>query len=248
MDQLPQIPQDAVKSIYTEERQPIPESTLEVKDSLAQSFLMMAGGLALTALTSWLTLSSGLLYFLYTHEMMLYGVMIAELAVVFCFSFMMKKASTLALGLMFGAYSILTGISLTSLAVIYSGWTLFITFGITAVYFLCLAIIGYTTKKNLSGIGMACLTGLVVMLISQLIMMIFNFDWSTRLYAIVGMLLFTGITAWDVQRAKVIFANAEQTDMPRSKWVMYFALELYLDFINIFLYVLRLVGAGSSRD
>lgn len=246
MDQLPQIPQDAIQPSYRPEVEPVPENTLEIKDSMAQSFLLIAGGLAITAITSWLTLTSGLLFYISTHELLFYALLIAQIAVVFTFSLMMKKASTAALGGMFAAYAILTGISLTSLAVLYSGWTLFITFGITAFYFLCLAIVGYTTRKNLSGIGMVCLTGLFVLIISQVIMMIFNFEWSARLYAIVGLVLFTGITAWDVQRAKVIFANADQTDMPRSKWILYFALELYLDFINIFLYVLRLVGSGRK--
>ncbi len=79
-----------------------------------------------------------------------------------------------------------------------------------------------------------------------MILMLFGFNMNTRLISIVGLLLFTGITAWDVQRTNQLMANT--SGMTQEKFAIFMALELYLDFINIFLYVLRLLGMSSNRD
>lgn len=95
---------------------------------------------------------------------------------------------------------------------------------------------------------MICLVGLVVMLLAEVVLMLFGAPLNIQLYSIIGMLLFTGITMWDVWRMKQIMENAPLDSMTKQKWTVYFALELYLDFINIFLYVLRLFAAGSGSS
>ena len=120
-------------------------------------------------------------------------------------------------------------------------------FGISALYFLCLTFIGFTTKKDLSKLGTICMVGIFVIIFSQLLFMLFHVTYSARLYSIVGLILFTGITAWDVQRMNKILMITSSQAVEQEKIAIYFALQLYLDFLNIFLYILQLLGLHSDN-
>ena len=138
---------------------------------------------------------------------------------------------------MFIIYSLTMGINMTSLAYCYSAGQIAAAFGISAIYFACLAIIGKTTKMDLSKVGNICLIGLVAMIFSQLFFMLFRVSMDVRLWSVIGLLLFTGLTAWDIQKMNYMLNGYED-----EKISIYMALQLYLDFLNIFLYILQLVG------
>lgn len=238
LDHLPEIPEDAKK-----------QSSFTVSDNyLVSVFAQMGLGLAITAGTAFLFLILGGTVFLLEHPMLAMLLMFAQLGITVAFGVSMNKASVTALRLMFLAYSILTGITFSSLGIIYTGSTLFYAFAISAVYYFCLAFVGITTKKNLNNLGLLCLTGLVVMLLAEIVMLLLHVSVNIQLFSIIGLLLFTGITMWDVWRMKRIMENAPMDTMTRQKWTVYFALELYLDFINVFLYILRLFAAGSGSS
>ena len=131
-------------------------------------------------------------------------------------------------------------INMTSLAYCYSAGQIGAAFGISAIYFACLAIVGKTTKIDLSKVGNICWIGLLAMIISQLFFMIFRVSMDVRLWSVIGLLLFTGLTAWDIQKMNYLLNGYED-----EKISIYMALQLYLDFLNIFLYILQLIG---NRD
>ena len=138
---------------------------------------------------------------------------------------------------MFIIYSLTMGINMTSLAYCYSAGQIAAAFGISAIYFACLAIIGKTTKMDLSKVGNICLIGLIAMIFSQFFFMLFRVSMDVRLWSVIGLLLFTGLTAWDIQKMNYMLNGYED-----EKISIYMALQLYLDFLNIFLYILRLLG------
>ncbi len=240
MDHLPPIP---------------PESTMQVRPLepdrtyLVSAFVQMGLGLLLTALTAFIFLVSGGALFILSHSTTLsLLLLVAQLGIAVAFGVMMQKASANTLRLMFFAYAVLTGITFSTLGLVYTGSTLFFAFIISAVYYFCLAFVGLTTKRDLNNLGLICLVGLIVLLVSSLVLALFGAGMNIILYSAIGLILFTGITCWDVQRMKTIMASMEGDEITKSKWTVYFALELYLDFINIFLYVLRLFAAGSGSN
>lgn len=239
VDHLPPIPP---------EQTPV-QQTFEASQSyLTLAFLQMGLGLVITAGIAFAFLILGGTSYLMAHPMISLVLLIAQLGIAAAFGIQMQKASAAALRTMFFAYAVLTGITFSSLGVVYTGSTLFYAFLISAVFYFCLAFVGLTTKRNLNSLGLICLVGLVVLLVAWLVLALFGASMSILLYSSIGLILFTGITCWDVQRMKTIMAQVESDEPSRQKWTVYFALELYLDFINIFLYVLRLFAAGSGSS
>lgn len=149
-----------------------------------------------------------------------------------------KDSSATSMIIMFFIYCFCMGFSLTSLAYAYSMGQIATAFGVSAIYFGCLAVIGKTTKLDLSKVGNICMIGLLAMIVSQIVFLIFRVPMDVRLWSLIGLVIFTGLTAWDMQRLYQELGSNFYGD----KIVVYFALQLYLDFINIFLYVLRLIG------
>lgn len=216
----------------------------EKRTGLIRTYTWMFVGLLVTALTSYLLYTTGLFYLLMSGPLP-FILLIAQLGIVIGFTSAMKKATATTMKVLFIIYAITLGFSMTSICYVYGLGTVFIAFLVSAIYFGCLVIIGFTTKRDLSKIGTICLAGLVAMIITQAFLLLFRFPASTRLLCIVGLLLFTGITAWDVQRTNQIMSTT--TGVTQEKFSIYMALELYLDFINIFLYIVRLLGSNSSR-
>ncbi|EOS60950.1 hypothetical protein C815_00960 [Firmicutes bacterium M10-2] len=212
---------------------------------LLKTYTWMFFGLLLTAATSYLMYTTGLYYSLIRGPIPLLLVLI-QFGIAFGFSAALNRATSSTMKLLFVIFAITMGISLTSIGIVYSLGTIFVAFLVSAVYFACLIFIGMTTKRDLSSFGTICLGALVALIITQAILMLFRFNMNTRLISIVGLLIFTGLTAWDVQRANQLMSNT--SGMTQEKFAIFMALELYLDFINIFLYILRLLGMSSSRN
>lgn len=218
-----------------------------LRKSITKTFAWMTLGLLVTAITSYFCYSTGwYLYLIYKIPMMSLIFMLLQIGLVIAFQAAMYRANSTGMKVLFLVHSFTMGISLTSILFVYSSGVITVAFLISALYFACLALVGMTTKKDLTNIGVVCVTGLLVMVLSQAIMMLFRVSIDTRMISIIGLLIFTGITAWDMQRMNKLLVMNDGDVITSEKISIFMALELYLDFINIFLYVLRLLG--RNRD
>ena len=174
-----------------------------------------------------------------------YVLMFAPLGVVFAMSFGQGRMQTSTLQMLFWAFAVLMGLSLSTIFLVYSGTSIAGAFFSTAAGFAGLSLYGYTTKKDLSAFGTFLIIGLVGLIVASVINMFVNSGPLGLVISLVGVLLFAGLTAYDTQRTKSLYYQVAGTDM-QGKVVIMSALSLYLDFINMFLFILRLFGA--SRD
>lgn len=207
-------------------------------NSLYKVYSWMVVGLGITAITSALLYASGIFMFIIQIPMISLLLLVVQISLTVSMGRQLSRntpASTMKT--MFIIYSLTMGINMTSLAYVYNAGQIAAAFGISAIYFACLAIIGKTTKMNLSKVGNICLIGLIAMIFSQFFFMLFRVSMDVRLWSVIGLLLFTGLTAWDIQKMNYMLNGYED-----EKISIYMALQLYLDFLNIFLYILQLLG------
>jgi len=169
-------------------------------------------------------------------------VMLAPLGFVLIMSFGFNKFSAGTLTLLFIAYSFLMGMSLSFIFIIYTGTSIATTFAVSAGTFAIMAIAGYTTNVDLSKFGAIMVMGLVGIIIASLVNMFMRSQTMDYVISIIGVLVFTGLTAWDVQKLKRIGSQIDMSSEPARKYVIMGALTLYLDFINLFLFLLRFLG------
>ncbi|HVF95499.1 MAG TPA: Bax inhibitor-1/YccA family protein [Sphingomonas sp.] len=174
-----------------------------------------------------------------------YILMFSPLAVVFAMSFGQARMSTSTMQILFWAFAILMGLSLSTIFLVYSGTSIAGAFFATASGFAALSLYGYTTKKDLSALGTFLIIGLVGLIVASLINMFLQSGPLGLVISAVGVLLFAGLTAYDTQKTKSLYFQVAGTDMV-GKAIVMSALTLYLDCINMFLFVLRLFG--SSRN
>lgn len=210
-----------------------------------KTFLTMALGLLVTAISSVVILNTGLIYSLYRIPMFPLILMVAQVGVVVAFSARLFKASATTTRMMFVVYSILTGVTFSVIGLIYTGADISLAFIMTCAYFGSLVAIGYATKIDLSRFAPILFTGLIILIIFNVVSMFLKIDGMDMIVCSVGLLIFTGITAYDAQKMKRLYMQHEGNEDMLQRLSLYSALELYLDFINIFLYILRIVG---NRD
>jgi len=172
-------------------------------------------------------------------------VMISPLAIVFAMSFGQNRMSEGTLKALFFAYAGLLGASISTIFVTYTDLSIAQVFFGTAAGFGALSLYGYTTKKDLSGFGTFLLIGLVGILVASIVNLFLQSGTMSLVISAVGVLIFAGLTAYDTQKIKSIYAYVAGTP-EQGKVAIMGALNLYLDFINMFLFLLRLFG--SSRD
>lgn len=217
-----------------------------LKSSIVKMYGWMAAGLSITGIVSFIMYQSGWFMMALTRMPALaIFLMVAQVALVIAFTFGSRKMSATGMKVLYILYAMTLGVTMTSVAYTYDLGTIGLAFLITAVYFICLIALGMTTNIDLTKIGTIAYIGLIALIISQIIMVFFNVGLSLRLTSIFGLVIFTGITAYDVQRANVILAGMEDDNPDQEKMIIYMALQMYLDFVNIFLYIVRLLG---SRD
>ena len=171
-----------------------------------------------------------------------YVVMFAPLAFVLIMSFGMNRLSYPALLFLFLLYSAVMGMSLSFIFLIYTSGSILSTFVAAAGMFGTMAVVGYTTKTDLTKFGSIMMMGLVGIIIASLINMFLHSDTMSYVISFIGVLVFTGLTAYDVQKLKNIGAGVELGTATTGKLVIMGALNLYLDFINLFMMLLRLFG------
>jgi len=220
------------------------EATLQryVAGVMRKVFGKMTLGLLLTAVTSFLVLSSQtVMNLLFANTSIIWIMFAAELGVVIYLSARIEKMSAGTAAVMFYLYSILNGITLTPIFLVYTGASIAKTFAITAGTFGAMTIVGYTTRQDLSKIGsylFMALIGLIVCIVINLFIQNSMFDFLISIAAVV---IFVGLTAWDTQAIKRMCAQADPSMM--GKVATMGALTLYLDFINLFIHLLRLFGS-----
>lgn len=209
---------------------------------LSKVFLWMTIALGITGLTSMLVYNSSFVFTLMQNPMLMWGLVIAELIMVIALSAAINKISFTAATLMFIIYSILNGVMLSSIFLIYTQASISLAFFVTAGTFGAMALWGYTTRRDLSKMGsilFMALIGLIIATIVNIFLKSSAIYWITT-YA--GVLIFTGLTAWDVQKIKRMLSTADKVNDTTKKVALLGALSLYLDFINLFLYILRIFG------
>lgn len=220
------------------------------KSFIANVFSWMFFALTLSAVMAYLfSHSISLMQLLVTETgLSIFGyiVMFAPIGFVLLMSFAFNKLSYPALLAFFIAYAATTGISLSFIFLAYDLGTIYITFGVTALTFAIMAVMGYTTKTDLTSFGKLMFMGLIGIVIASLINFFVGSEKMDYIISIIGVIVFTGLTAYDVQKLKRIGAGVEYGTAIASKLSVMGALTLYLDFINLFLMLLRLFG--GKRD
>ena len=202
----------------------------------------MAVGLGLTALVAFAVAGSpDLLRVLVGNRIVFFALVIAELGLVF---FMSARADRLAPGTaagLFALYSALNGVTLSVILLAYTGESVTMTFVVTAGMFGALALFGSTTKRSLAGAGQFFMMGLVGLILASIVGMFWHNDALQFLISVVGVIVFTGLTAWDAQRLKQMALALPEGQV--GAYAVVGALSLYLDFINLFLMLLRFTGS-----
>lgn len=200
-------------------------------------YAYMAGGLFATGVTATLVASSESL--MNTVRGLFIPFIIAEFIMVLAFSKVVEKLSAPAAAAFFFAYAVLNGVTMSLIFMVYTSSSIASTFFVTAGTFGALSVYGYATKRDLTGVGNFAIMGLIGLVIASVVNLFLNSPMIYWLTTFVGVIVFTALTAYDTQKLKQFaYASGEQ----QSKFALQGALMLYLDFINLFLYLLRLFG------
>jgi FtsH-binding integral membrane protein len=168
-------------------------------------------------------------------------IMLSPLGFVFAMSFGMHRMRTSTLQMLFWAFATVMGLSMSTIFITFTGTSIAQTFFAVAVAFLSLSLWGYTTKKDLSGWGTFLIMGVVGLLVAMLINLFLQSSAMHMAISAIGVLLFAGLTAYDTQKIKSMYAYVAGTDM-MGKVVIMGALNLYLDFVNMFTFLLNFMG------
>lgn len=216
----------------------------------AQSILMrsvytwMTLALAITGLTAmYMAKSLTVINLIMQNSMIFWGVLISEVVLVMYMSARINKIRFTTATLLFIAYSILNGVTLSILFLIYTASSIATTFFVTAGTFGAMAIFGYVTKKDLTRIGNLCIMGVIGLIIASLVNMFLHNTMMDMIISYVGVLLFVGLTAYDAQKIKHLLSGDDiEVNESTQKIALLGALTLYLDFINLFIYLLRILG------
>lgn len=200
----------------------------------------MASGVLLSGIVALLMANSGLAAQMVGSPLM-WLVVLSPLAIVFAMSFGQNRFSTGTLQIMFWGFAILMGMSLSTIFLVYTGASIAATFFATAGAFAGLSLFGYTTKKDLSGFGSFLIMGVIGLIIASVINLFLQSSAFYYAISFIGVLIFAGLTAYDTQRLKAQYYHLAGTQF-MGKAVIMGALSLYLDFINMFQFLLAFMG------
>ena len=205
-------------------------STNTLKSALLKSYAWMAVALSITAVVSYGLYATNALMILLSSMPFLFMLFVIApfiLSIAFGVS-MARSTSSTGMKVMLVLYAICMGVSLTSIGYVYDVATIGTAFLVSAVYFISLAVIGTTSKKDFTSFGSLCMIGLFVLIITQCFMMLFR--------------------VWDVQRMNRLLIQSDGSFVAQDKIAIFMALQLYLDFLNIFLRILQLIGMGNRNN
>ena len=226
-------------------RQPITAGALaSVNDALWTTYRWMTLGLGVTGLVALGVASSpAAIGLIVSSPFTFFGLVIAQLGLVVAFSAAARRAGTATVAAMFLVYAALTGLTFSTLFLVYTASSIAAVFFITAGAFAGLSAVGYFTKADLSAVGRFAIFALIGLLIASVVNLFLQSSGLQWLVSVIGVLVFGALTAYDTQKLKRVFASGEaHANMP-----LVGALTLYLDFVNMFLFLLRIFG-GRSRN
>ncbi len=211
---------------------------------LRSVYVWMTLALVITGFVSmYVAQSYQLISLIFGNKLALWDMLIAELAVVFYLSARINSISFTKATVMFIIYSILNGATLASIFLVYTMSSIASTFFVAAGTFGVMALYGYVTKSDLTRIGNICLMALIGLIIATLVSMFWQNSMLQMIITYAGVILFVGLTAYDSQKIKrLLTADGIEVTEETQKIALLGALTLYLDFINLFLYLLRLLG------
>jgi hypothetical protein len=200
----------------------------------------MASGVLLTGIVALLFAGSG-----YAAPIMAtplrWLIILSPLAIVFAMSFGVNRMKESTLQALFWTFAVLMGLSMSTIFLVFTGVSIAQTFFATAAAYVALSLYGYTTKRDLSGLGTFLIMGVVGLLVAMLINLFLQSTVMALVISAIGVLVFAGLTAYDTQRIKSLYFHVQGTDMV-GKTVIMGALTLYLDFINMFQFLLSFMG------
>ncbi len=199
----------------------------------------MTVGMVVTGLVSMMTASSpALLSLIIGNRIVFYGLMIAELFMVIGLSRALPSLSLAAASGLFVSYAALNGLTMSFIFLLYTASSIATTFFVAAGMFGCMAVIGSTTEKDLTGIGSLCVMGVIGLVLASIANIFVKNSALGLAISYAGVALFVGLTAYDAQKIKQMASDGDES----SSRPIYGALRLYLDFVNLFLYLLRFTG------
>lgn len=213
---------------------------------MSRVYLWMTLGLVLTTVVSmWVLNTPAVLNFFFSRPLALIGLFVAQIALVIALVAAIQKLSSAAAAALFFLYAALNGITLSSIFMVYDIGTITMAFGVTAVVFVLLSIVGITTKQDLTRWGPILLFGLIGIIIATVVNMFLRSSALDLIITYAGVLIFMGLIVFDTKYIKQMTHNAAaqgDVELVISRLSIIGALKLYLDFINLFLFLLRLLG------
>ncbi len=236
--------------MYTQRSGPPPISSITQPQANAQAstlflakvFNWMAAGLGITAVIAYVVASSPALFSMVRP--MIFPLMLVELGLVFFLSARINKMSAQTATISFIAYAALNGVTMSAILLVYTATSVAATFFITAGMFGAMAVYGFVTKKDLTGMGSFLMMGLFGMIIAMVVNFFIGSPAISWAISAIGVVVFTGLTAYDVQKITKIGASGimQQGESAITKMAIMGALTLYLDFINLFIMLLHFFG------
>ena len=218
-----------------------------LRDYMLRVYNYMASGLALTGIVAYAAAHGGrdsLIAHIYATPLM-WLVILAPLGLVMLMSFGVNRMQASTLQGVFWLYSGLMGLSLSTVFLVYTGTSIARVFFITAGTFAAMSLYGYTTQRDLAQFGSFLFMGLIGIIIAGLVNMFLASSALQFAISVIGVVVFTGLTAWDTQQIKEMYWEADGSEIAGKKAIMG-ALRLYLDFINLFMMLMQLMG--NRRD
>lgn len=215
---------------------------LTLSQYIVRTFAWMFIGLLATFGIAYSGYATGMILYVFTIPQWHIVLLVAELAVVLILSSRIQQLSVGAAHALFMAYAALNGVVFSAYFLIFDMASLILVFAVTAFYFGVFALYGHVTKRDLSGLRPILVSGLIFLLVVGLLSFFLPLGSAERIVSLIGLAVFLGFTAYDTQKIKAFYAYYSSDAAMLEKASIFSALQLYLDFINIFLYLLRFLG------
>ena len=216
-----------------------------LRQHMLRVYNYMAGGLAVTGATAAFAVYSGL-YATIAGTPLMWLIVLAPLAIAFFLGFRIERMSLGAAQAAFWTYAVLIGLSLAGIFLVYTETSIARVFFITAATFLGMSLWGYTTRSDITRFGSFLMMGLMGVVIAGLVNLLLGSHGLQFMISVITVIVFTGLTAWDTQRIKEMYFAGQEPGIA-GKAAILGALALYLDFINVFLSLLQLLGDRRDR-
>ena len=206
-------------------------------------YLWMAMALAITGMTAYVVATSDtLLQLVFRNSLIFWGLLIGELAMVIALTMAINRLSLTTATVMFIIYSVINGATMAVIFLAYAQESVTSVFFITAGTFAAMSVWGYVTDTDLTTMGKLCYMALIGLIIATIVNMFLQNGTMSYVISYIGVIIFVGLTAYDTQKIKMMLIEAEDDSEDWQKVALLGALSLYLDFVNLFLYLLRIFG------